>query len=100
MSDDGPRSGAPDEGFAHLQAAAQEMIGAARAFLDAAEQLVDDPQAVSKVVGVVGGFAKAAAAAAAGAAGDARGPADARPGDAGDDDDDGDDGAVERIEVR
>lgn len=42
------------EGFEHLQAAARELIQAARAMLDVAEDLVDDPEAVAHVVGTVG----------------------------------------------
>jgi D-arabinose 1-dehydrogenase-like Zn-dependent alcohol dehydrogenase len=38
------------EGLEHLQRAAIEMIAAARAFLDVAEDLVTDPAAASAVV--------------------------------------------------
>jgi D-arabinose 1-dehydrogenase-like Zn-dependent alcohol dehydrogenase len=38
------------EGLEHLQRAAIEMIAAARAFLDVAEDLVNDPSAASAVV--------------------------------------------------
>lgn len=42
-------------GVAHLQAAAHELIRAARVFLDVAEELVDDPGTLSSVLdGVVG----------------------------------------------
>jgi hypothetical protein len=44
------------EGLEHLQAAARELIQAARAMLDVAEGLVDDPEAVAQVVGTVGAF--------------------------------------------
>lgn len=39
------------DGVAHLQAATRELIAAARSFLDVAEELVDDPEAVTSVVG-------------------------------------------------
>ncbi len=42
------------EGVEHLQAAARELIHAARAVLDVAEDLVDDPDAVASVAGAVG----------------------------------------------
>ena len=48
---------APDrarEGLEHLQAAARELIQAARAMLDVAEDLVNDPEAVASVAGTVG----------------------------------------------
>ena len=70
----------------HLQTAAREVIQATRIFLDAAEELVDDPKAVQ---GLVGTLAAVAAAAAARLRSDAP---------AGDDDDD-DDGRVQRISV-
>ncbi|MGI8710505.1 MAG: hypothetical protein ACR2LA_05890 [Acidimicrobiales bacterium] len=47
-------------GFDHLQAAAHEMIAATRAFLDAAEQVVDDPRAPDAVAGLVGSLASLA----------------------------------------
>ena len=65
------------EGLEHLQAAARELIAAARAVLDVAEELVNDPETVSTVVGAVSGLVQAAgraAAAGTGAAGGA-GPA-------------------------
>lgn len=70
-------------GVAHLQAAAHELIRAARAFLDVAEELVEDPGTLSSVLdGVIGaGRARASGA----TAGDRPGP--------------GDDGRVERITV-
>jgi hypothetical protein len=37
----------------HLQAAARELIHAARAALDVAEELVNDPEAVASLAGVV-----------------------------------------------
>jgi hypothetical protein len=42
------------EGLEHLQAAARELIGAARAALDVAEGLIDDPEAVSAMVSAAG----------------------------------------------
>jgi F420-dependent methylenetetrahydromethanopterin dehydrogenase len=42
---------AADEGVAHLQAAAREMVAAAREFLDAVEQVVEDDDRMSRVVG-------------------------------------------------
>lgn len=49
MTDDaggaGDRTDRTGDGVAHLQAAAREMIAAARAFLDVAEEVVEDPKA-------------------------------------------------------
>lgn len=42
------------EGLDHLQAAARELIEAARAALDVAESLIDDPEVLSTVLGTVG----------------------------------------------
>ena len=76
------------KGMEHLQAAAREVIHATRTFLDAAEELVDDPKAVQ---GLMSTLATAAAAAASRLRTDGfRGP---------DEDDDGDDGRVQRIRV-
>jgi hypothetical protein len=41
------------EGLEHLQAAAKELIAAARAALDVAERLVDDPERMTAAVGSV-----------------------------------------------
>ena len=49
------------DGLAHLQAAAKEMIAAARSFLDVAETLVQDPKAVQALGGAVTMLAKMAA---------------------------------------
>jgi hypothetical protein len=49
------------EGLDHLQRAATEVIAAARAFLDVAEELVTDRERVADVVGLVGSVASAAA---------------------------------------
>lgn len=42
------------EGIDHLQNAARELIAAARAALDVAEDLIDDPDTISSVVGAAG----------------------------------------------
>ncbi len=55
------------QGLDHLQAAALEMIGAARAFLDVAEDLVADKEKVADVVAAFGSVADAAGRAARGA---------------------------------
>ena len=41
---------AADEGVAHLQAAAREMVAAAREFLDAVEHVVEDDDRMGRVV--------------------------------------------------
>jgi hypothetical protein len=41
------------EGVEHLQAAARELIEAARAALDVAEDLVNDPEAVASLAGTL-----------------------------------------------
>ena len=41
------------QGVEHLQAAARELIQAAKAALDVAEELVNDPEAVSSLAGVM-----------------------------------------------
>lgn len=51
-----PDTTCPDrarEGLQHLQAAARELIHAARALLDVAEDLVDDPAALATLVGAL-----------------------------------------------
>jgi hypothetical protein len=61
---DGPADEPTDraaEGLAHLQAAAREFILAARAMLDVAEELVDDPGTVRSVADAVGGIVRTAA---------------------------------------
>jgi len=52
------------EGLDHLQAAAIEMISAARAFLDVMEEVVTDRDSVASVVSAVGSVAQGAARAA------------------------------------
>ncbi len=42
------------EAIAHLQAAAREMIAAARAFLDVAEEVVEDPKSGEALLGHAG----------------------------------------------
>jgi hypothetical protein len=54
------------EGLDHLQSAALEMIQAARAFLDVAEDLVADRDKVAEVVSAFGSVADAATRAARG----------------------------------
>ena len=49
------------KGMEHLQAAAREVIQATRTFLDAAEELVDDPKAVQGLVGTLASVAATAA---------------------------------------
>jgi hypothetical protein len=44
------------EGVEHLQAAARELIAAARAALDVAEEVVGDPDAAAALVGLLGGL--------------------------------------------
>jgi hypothetical protein len=45
------------EGIEHLQAAARELIGAARAFLDVAEDLVQEPGPLLAVLSSLGDLA-------------------------------------------
>ena len=46
------------EAVAHLQTAAREMIAAARAFLDVAEEVVEDPKAGEALLGTLGDVAR------------------------------------------
>jgi hypothetical protein len=89
------------EGLEHLQAAARELIQAARAMLDVAEDLVNDPETVSSMAGTVAGFGDLVRrrAAAGGPARRPRGRDAHGEGDDGDDDGDDDGPAVERITV-
>jgi hypothetical protein len=48
------------EGIEHLQAAARELIEAARAALDVAEELIDDPESVASLVGTLASAADVA----------------------------------------
>jgi hypothetical protein len=92
-----------NQGLDHLQAAALEMIHAARAFLDVAEDVVSDQHKVAEIVEVLGSVADAATRAARGEP--LRGPRRATGADAadggGDARDDGDDppGRVQHIPV-
>ena len=85
------------EGVEHLQAAARELIRAARAALDVAEEWVDDPQSLASLAGtlaVLGDVARRAAGMSAGARPEPRAGGDggsgAEPGEP----------RVERIDVR
>lgn len=71
------------ESVGHLQAAATELIAAARVLLDAAEVVVADPSAAAGLFSVLGDMARASRS----------------DGTDGDDFDDGDDGGVQRIPV-
>ena len=55
-----------NQGLDHLQTAALEMIHAARAFLDVAEEVVTDQDKVAEIVHVLGSVADAASRAARG----------------------------------
>lgn len=52
-------SSEPNEAIGHLQAAALEMISAARAFLEVAEKVVQNPETVRTAVVTVAAVAKA-----------------------------------------
>jgi hypothetical protein len=81
------------EGLNHLQAAAREMIAAARSMLDACEELLEDPRAGETLTSMVGSVARVV--------GGITGlvPTGERPAHD-DDDDDGDDGPrVQRIKI-
>jgi hypothetical protein len=56
----GPSGTQATEAVDHLRAAAHELIGAVRGFLDVAEELVDDPKAGEALVDTVASFAQAA----------------------------------------
>jgi hypothetical protein len=56
---DNERADLAREGLEHLQAAAREMIAAARSVLDACEELLDDPRAGETVASIVGSVARA-----------------------------------------
>jgi hypothetical protein len=77
-------------GVEHVQAAVRELIEAARAVLDVAEQLVEDPEVIARAAGTLGTLARDVGRGLVDAAGAA--------GRAGTTDDDGD-GRVERIRV-
>lgn len=53
--------GGPDrvqEGLAHLQAAARELIAASRAFLDVVEDLVDEPNSGEAMLDALGDLSR------------------------------------------
>lgn len=83
------------QGVEHLQAAAHEMIEAARAFLDVMEDLVRDDEKVASVAEAFGSIARGARAARS-ASGGAGTPG---TGDDGGSDDRGFDGGVQHIRV-
>lgn len=65
MNDQGatrePTESRAAQGIEHLQAAAHEMIAAARAFLDAIEAVVDDEEKLGSITEAVGSVARGAA---------------------------------------
>lgn len=79
------------KGVEALQSAAQEMIAAARAMLDVADELVRDPRAAGTVVEAMSSFARRQANSAASSP-------PGRP-DGGDDEDGEGSGGVQRIPV-
>jgi hypothetical protein len=93
------------EGLEHLQAAARELIEAARAMLDVAEDVVNDPEAVASAVaglGALGDLVRSRAGSAQWgrpAGGDGAGDRPDDPGDPADGDGAVDGGVVERITV-
>lgn len=84
------------EGVEHLQAAARELIAAARSFLDVAEDVVRDPKVVEGLLAGVGDLADTARSAARDAAQRAAKAADGTPGGP---DDGEDDGGVQHVPV-
>ena len=94
------------EGVEHLQAAARELIEAARAALDVAEEVVNDPESVAALAGsmaTMGDIARRFGVAGGGVGrpvpGADRRPTDPGAGDMGADDDRAGDGRVQRIRV-
>lgn len=61
MPDDRMPDDRMTDGVAHLQAAARELIKAARAVLDVAEELVEDPATVGTMAEAVGAVVQTAA---------------------------------------
>src|SRR4051794_29716676 len=53
-SDDDTANDPAREGLEHLQAAAHEMLAAARSMLDAVEELLEDPRAANSIATAVG----------------------------------------------
>jgi hypothetical protein len=59
VTDEGrDRADRTGDAVAHLQAAAREMIAAARAFLDVAEEVVEDPEAGEALLASLGDVAR------------------------------------------
>ncbi len=56
--DTGERADRTGDGVAHLQAAARELIAAVRAFLDVAEEVVEDPKAGGALLESLGDVAR------------------------------------------
>ncbi len=57
---DGIEPGSVEKGTEHLQVAAREMLSAARAFLDAIEDIVEDPDRIRELGQAVGSVAQQA----------------------------------------
>jgi len=85
------------DGVEHLQAAAREMIAAARTFLDVAEDVVGDHVVVSSLAEVLGTMGQAVVRAGNRARDAAGSPGSRHPGPGGDDGDDG--SRVQHIDV-
>ena len=79
------------EGIEHLQRAAREVIAASRSLLDAAEDVVEDPETLGRLTGIFGAVAEAAGAAVL--------RSGRRQGASGIDDEGDDDSPVQRIPV-
>jgi hypothetical protein len=60
MEADANRPDRAREGIQHLQAAARELIHAARALLDVAEDVIDDPAAIATLMSALGAMGDAA----------------------------------------
>jgi hypothetical protein len=60
MEADENRTDRARDGIQHLQTAARELIHAARALLDVAEDVIDDPAAIATLVGALGAVGDAA----------------------------------------
>jgi hypothetical protein len=76
MEADANRPDRAREGIQHLQAAARELIHAARALLDVAEDVIDDPAAIATLMSALGAMGDAARRRAAAAATTATSAAD------------------------
>lgn len=70
----GAGAGEPDAPLAALQAAALQLIGAAKVFLEVAERAVQDPQVVGQLGAALGAVAKSVAGSLASAGGIDRDP--------------------------